>query len=157
MVVPVVKAAIGRGKRLLKNLADACRYRLTAGPRQITSPGSVVFVCKGNVCRSAYAEYFMRSAPAPVPLSIASCGLDVKRSDAAPLEARRVAARKGLNLEPHRSRGFEVSDLEGAELILAMEFWQYRQLVMLFPHKKHAIRLLREYAPFPEKPVVQYR
>ncbi|OGT97066.1 MAG: hypothetical protein A2X80_05100 [Geobacteraceae bacterium GWB2_52_12] len=145
-----LKALLHWGNRLLRNLADSVRYRLRADRCPPASPRNVVFVCKGNVCRSAYAEYFMRTLSSPDSLNVASCGLDVRRSDAAPPEARRVAARKGLDLDGHRSKSYEACDLGQADLILAMEFWQYRMLAEMLPHKQQSIRLLREYAPFPE-------
>ena len=145
-----LKVMLHGGRRLLRNLADSVRYRLRTDRRPPASPRSVIFVCKGNVCRSAYAEYFMRTLSGPDSLDVASCGLDVRRSDAAPPEARRVAARKGLDLDGHRSKSYEACNLEQADLILAMEFWQYRMLTEMLPHKQRSIRLLREYAPFPE-------
>lgn len=145
-----MKKMLHGGRRLLRNLADSVRYRLRADGRPPASPRSVVFVCKGNVCRSAYAEYFMRTLSGPDSPKVASCGLDVRRSDAVPPEARRVAARKGLDLDGHRSKSYEACDLGQADLILAMEFWQYRMLTEMLPHKQRSIRLLREYAPFPE-------
>ena len=145
-----LKALVHGGNRLLRNLADSVRYRLRGDRRPPAYPRTVVFVCKGNVCRSAYAEYFMRTLSGLDSLAVASCGLDVRRSDAAPPEARRVAARKGLDLDGHRSKSYEACDLGGADLILAMEFWQYRVLTEMLPHKQRNIRLLREYAPFPE-------
>jgi protein-tyrosine phosphatase len=61
-----------------------------------------------------------------------------------------MATKFGLDLEGHLSKGWEACEFEDADLILPMEFWQYRKLVEFFPHKKLNIRLLRDFSPFPE-------
>ena len=136
--------------RWLKNISQSFLYNAVRSRGQVTPFRSVVFVCKGNVCRSAYAEYFFKSAMKGGMVRIHSCGLDVQVRSSAPGAALSVARLKGLNLDDHLSKGVAYCDFDNADLILAMEFWQYRMLVRLFPHKKSSIRLLRDFAPFPE-------
>jgi protein-tyrosine phosphatase len=83
-------------------------------------------------------------------LSIESCGLDAEGGTPSPVEAIVAARRFGLELEKHLSKDFKNCDFENTDLILAMEFWQYRKLIALFPSKKNNIGLLRGFAPFPE-------
>jgi protein-tyrosine phosphatase len=83
-------------------------------------------------------------------LSIESCGLDAEGGTPSPVEAIVAARRFGLELEKHLSKDFKNCEFENADLILAMEFWQYRKLIALFPAKKNNIGLLRGFAPFPE-------
>jgi protein-tyrosine phosphatase len=92
----------------------------------------------------------MRAEAKGKSASVESCGLNVINRMSAPDEALAMATKFGLDLGGHLSRGWEACKFEDADLILAMEFWQYRKLVELFPHKKVNIRLLREFAPFPE-------
>jgi protein-tyrosine phosphatase len=79
------------------------RRRLRAVPR----PGSIVFVCLGNLCRSPFAEHLLRSLLGP-PLDsivIASAGfLEPGRSP--PRAALTAAAARGVDLTQHRSRTF---------------------------------------------------
>ena len=116
----------------------------------VGSPKKIVFVCKGNICRSAFAEYLMKAHAKGTSLSIESCGLSADIRTPTPFEAKIAAKMFGLDMEGHMSRGWECCDFENADLILPMEFWQYRKLIGLFPQKKANIRLLREFAPFPE-------
>jgi protein-tyrosine phosphatase len=67
-----------------------------------------------------------------------------------PHEAVRAAGKIGLDLSSHLSKGIGCCDIENADLILAMEYWQYRKLVQMFPQKSGKIKLLREFTPFPE-------
>jgi len=137
-------------KLLLKNIYDSIIYSFARNKRASGHTGRVVFVCMGNVCRSVFAEYLMRSITKGELLSIGSCGLKVEVRNPSPLEAILTSKTFGLNLEGHLSKGLQCCDLENADLILAMELWQFRELIELFPHKKENIRLLREFAPFPE-------
>lgn len=106
----------------------------------------------GNICRSAFAEYLMKSEAEkkflPVE-SIESCGLSAGTGASSPAEAIETAKKFGLDLKNHLSRNWEFSGLEKADLIFAMEYWQYKKLVEYFPQKRGSIRLLREFDDFP--------
>jgi len=133
-------------RRLSRNVVDSMQYRLFCGSWRREGARHLIFVCKGNICRSAFAEHYFRSR-LDGRLKIESCGLDVDQGTSPPLAAIQAAARAGVDLRGHRSRGLGDSDISRADLILPMEFWQYHRLVALFPDKKENIRLLREFAP----------
>jgi protein-tyrosine phosphatase len=137
-------------KLLLKNLYETVLYHWLRGKREIAGISKIVFLCKGNICRSAFAECLMKAETQGKALRIESCGIDVNMRMPAPLEAKATAKKFGLDLDDHMSKGLESCGLENADLILVMEFQQYRRLVEIFPHKKESIKLLREFAPFPE-------
>ena len=137
-------------KLLVRNMYESVFYRFARSRRVSRRIRKVVFVCMGNICRSAFAEYLMKAQTKDKLLSIESCGLNVDMRTPSPLEAIITAKRFGLDLEGHLSKGWECCDFENADLILAMEFWQYKKLIALFPHKNENIKLLREFAPFPE-------
>lgn len=137
-------------KLLVRNIYESVLYRFARSRRASGHAKRVAFVCMGNICRSAFAEYLMRSVTKGKLFSIESCGLNVDVRTASPLEAKIAAKTFGLDLEGHLSKGLECCDLENADLILAMELWQFRKLIEIYPHKKENIKLLREFAPFPE-------
>lgn len=116
---------------------------------KINKPSYIVMVCKGNVCRSAFAEYHLRRIVKNDKVTIESCGLDVDQGNYAPEKSVETARFYDIDLSAHRSKGLPQCNVEKADLILAMELRQYRRLVSLFPHKKARIKLLRTYAPFP--------
>lgn len=142
---------IRRGiKLLLRNVRDSIIYRFARSRRVSGRAKKVVFVCMGNICRSVFAEYLMRSVTNGESLLIESCGLKVEIRTPPPFQAILTSRDFGLELEGHLSKGLKYCDLENADLILAMELWQFRELINIFPHKRENIKLLREYAPFPE-------
>lgn len=116
---------------------------------RINKPCHIVIVCKGNVCRSVFAEYYLRHKVKDDKIVIESCGLDVNQGKYAPEETIEAAKKYDLNLSTHTSKGLHHCNIEKADLILAMEFEQYQRLVALFPDKRSRIKLLRKFAPFP--------
>ena len=149
-MLKMMKAAKKKVQLWCRNLFESAIYQVVRKRGLIKNPGKIVFVCTGNICRSAFAEKLMKAEINSPFLTIESCGLDVQVSSPSPVEAVRAANKIGLNLEDHLSRGFEYCDFECADLILAMELWQYRKLLKMFPHKLLEIKLLREFTPFPE-------
>jgi protein-tyrosine phosphatase len=63
----------------------------------------LVFVCQGNINRSAFAEAYARSVFPPA-MSISSCGLHTKVHRPSPPQSVAVAADLGVDLGRHRSR-----------------------------------------------------
>ncbi len=135
---------------LSRNILDSIFYRVTKNQSVIKNPRKIVFVCTGNICRSAFAEELLKTEIAGAFPVVESCGLDVQVVSPSPVEAVLVAEKIGLDLSHHRSRDIGNCDLESADLILAMEYWQFRELAESFPHKRPQLKLLREFAPFPE-------
>ena len=86
--------------------------------------GRLVFVCHGNICRSAYADGLARRAG----MNVASFGLSTSSGKAAwPLVAERAQAR-GLDLSGHRtSRVEDYLPLPG-DYLLGMETRHLRKL-----------------------------
>jgi len=110
----------------------------------------IVFVCKGNICRSPFAEYYLKSLPSPANLKIESCGLDVDQSVSPPADAFSAAAEMGIDLSGNRSKGLAACTIEQADLIVAMEYSHLKRLAQMFPHKGKQIVLLGDYAPWPK-------
>ena len=95
----------------------------------------LVFVCRGNICRSAYAEWRARALRLPA----ASFGLATTTGVGADPEARRAAAARKLDLSPHRTTAAADFSLCDGDLIVAMELrhvaWVRRLFVDPAPHQ----------------------
>ncbi|WP_295991447.1 hypothetical protein [Rugamonas sp.] len=101
-------------------LGRAERFRLRH-PERVRR---VVFVCLGNLCRSAYAEHAARAAG----LEVASFGLLTSTGAVSPDAALRAARRQGVALEGHRACDWRDFELRAGDLLLVMELRQARQL-----------------------------
>jgi protein-tyrosine phosphatase len=77
----------------------------------------VVFVCKGNICRSPYAEHRFREWGA----NVVSAGLFADPGKPAALAAQQAALRRGVNLAAHRSRVISELDIADGDLLVAFE------------------------------------
>lgn len=137
-------------KLLAHNVHETILYRRELKRNIPGKARRIVFVCKGNICRSAFAEHYLKAYNKNTLFVIDSCGLHAHNGTPPPRDAIIIAKRFGLNMETHYSRGWESCDLENADLILAMEFWHYQELVTKLSQNRGNIRLLREFAPFPE-------
>jgi protein-tyrosine phosphatase len=139
-------------KRFFKNCFDTYRYRrlIRENDSLLAPVRRLIFVCKGNICRSAFAEHYLKNQIQAGEYVIESCGLDCDQGTVSPQEAIRAAGEFGVNLSNHRAKGLASCSFEDADLILPMEFNHYHRLQKLFPAQCSKIRLLREFAPKPE-------
>lgn len=138
-------------RRTLMNIWESAKYRLVRADSSHEGIRHIVFVCKGNICRSAFAEYYLKRGVPIDGMTIESCGLDVDQGVNSPPVAIHVAKEFELELESHRSKGVASCDLRKADLIIPMEFRQYVRLTTMLPEKKRNIRLMRDFAPWPDR------
>ena len=102
----------------------------------------LVFVCKGNICRSAYAEVIAKS----LGLSSISCGVSTKDNVQANKAAIEIADSRGVNLKEHKTSRLTSVALRPGDLLIAMEPWQAEFLNDNLK-AKHNITLLGLWAP----------
>lgn len=90
----------------------------------------LVFVCQGNICRSAYAEARARATA----IEALSFGLGTSGGDEPPPLMLSLAMEAGLDLAAHRSRPPATAEgLRGSDLVLAMEPAQVGRLRGVLP------------------------
>ncbi len=152
---PARRALRGLGRLALRRDArqDALHeWRRRLGSEPPLPDGAiqeVLFVCYGNVCRSPYAAALL-AARRP-GLGVHSAGLEAGEGRAAEPTARRVAAGRGVSLEPHRAHRLAAPDLQRADLVLVMEGRHVDAVLRAWPEARPKLRLLGDYraaAPF---------
>lgn len=79
----------------------------------------LVFVCKGNICRSPYAEAKARALGADA----ASFGLHAAHLEPADPVAIRCAAARGVDLAGHRSRLLSPQGIRPGDVVVGFEPW----------------------------------
>jgi len=77
----------------------------------------LIFVCKGNICRSAFAEAVARNQD----FETASCGINTTNGNPANEIAAQVALSKGYDLSRHETRTIFSLELRRGDLLVAME------------------------------------
>jgi len=129
-------------------LKDVCLYFNSPkidNPKLPKHVNSILFVCKGNICRSPFAEYVANKIASERSLKrvvSSSAGLIVRASLASPHEVLEVAEKFGVNLIDHKSNGITNRLAESSDMIIAMETWHVTRLREMFPMNGDKIFLL---------------
>lgn len=84
----------------------------------------VVFVCLGNICRSAFAQQVAQR----LQMETASLGLSTITGAASPESALRAAGRHGYDMSAHRATDLRDFQVRPGDLFLTMEVRQARAL-----------------------------
>jgi protein-tyrosine phosphatase len=113
-------------------------------PDWIKNPESMIFICKGNICRSPFAHYIAQKemeTDFKNKITIDSAGLDAKPSNRSPANAVLTAKDFGVNLGNHIPKSIEQNMFEGSSMIIAMETWHFHTLKKRFPESADKIFL----------------
>ena len=92
----------------------------------------VTFVCKGNICRSPFAERLGRSV-LPRSIATSSAGFYPRTGRPSPDEACVAAAEWGVDLSEHRSRVLERDLVEAADVLVIFDDENYDAMREAFP------------------------
>jgi protein-tyrosine-phosphatase len=110
----------------------------------------ILLVCTGNTCRSPMAEALLNAKVQAAGLGdrvkVLSAGLAAFGESAASLHARTAMARRGLDLEGHRSRQLAPEFLKAADVVLTMTAAHKRSVAAMAPETSAKIFTLAEYA-----------
>ena len=113
---------------------------------------SFVFVCFGNIMRSAMAEFLLRKAlneTAPDTIEkirIVSAGLHANPGREAHPWMQEAAAELGISLASHRAKLLTQEMVDAADAIFAMDFQNKAELLTLYPDAHQKIYMLSIYA-----------
>ncbi len=151
------------------NLEQSASYKTFPKLLQIirtkisTATKSIVFVCRGNIARSAFAEALLKQELAKQGLSdkyqVISRGVQGTIVDPEPVkfpnithykelykQAKPALDKFGVDLSLHRSTPIDGNDARKATLLLAMDRKTKEGLLQLFPKQAKKILLLSELA-----------
>jgi protein-tyrosine phosphatase len=115
-----------------------------ATPRTIdwTKIDRLVFVCRGNICRSAFADIVAREQQLP------SASFGLSTTTGLPADTQAIKTAMGLNVDMSRHTATNISEFVGApgDLLLAMEVRQVHWLRGLPQFDGNSVTLLGNYA-----------
>jgi len=129
----------------MRGLYWRCIGKGIANPPIPRSPGSILFICQGNVCRSPFAEGYLRKIAGDRNLRgirSLSAGIDVEVSVSSPDLAVRAAKTFAVDLLDHRSKPVTAETIEKSDMVFAMEHRQAIFLRRTFPGHVSKIFLL---------------
>jgi protein-tyrosine-phosphatase/predicted ATP-grasp superfamily ATP-dependent carboligase len=122
--ITVLSSRIGRGfakrlKQVAVGLTPYGRRRAARVRARLRSAKTVVFVCKGNICRSPFAAAYARQIFPGA--RILSAGYHPQTNRPSPPEAVEAARRLGVDLETHRSVGVKHGLVREADVIITFD------------------------------------
>lgn len=109
----------------------------------------VLFVCHGNICRSAMAEYILKDKVKILGIAdrfeIKSAGTSTEElGNPMYFVAREVLAKHGItNVENHHARQMSLVDYSDADVVFAMDFHNLRNAMRISNNDpQHKLRML---------------
>lgn len=109
----------------------------------------ILFVCTGNICRSAMADAYLKCVLKKLNMEdkvqVFSCGINADIGDKATNYAKEAIAAYGANLESHRARNVQQFDLTSFDKILVMTAEHKRRVCGISPEISCKVALLKEY------------
>ena len=107
----------------------------------------VLFVCTGNICRSALAERIFRRllAEAGLDAEVRSAGVAAYPGMTSPKEVLQALAARGLDGTGHRAQPLSGELVDWADLILTMESGHQMVVAGQFPRTVGKIHVLKDY------------
>ena len=119
-------------------------YERYVAVRLPDSVQSVLFVCKGNICRSPLAGAYFQSLVEKDSrrIMVRSAGLETIPRKPAHAKAKAVALEHRLSLEEHGTTQVHVELLDKSDLIVVMEIVQKYRIQRLYPRAKGKVVLL---------------
>jgi len=129
-------------------------------PHLPMQPRTLLFVCKGNICRSpfaaAVATRWLQGAARP-DVRCLSAGFRVSDEDRSPLEAVQAGRRFGVVLDHHRSAPLSAQLMEAADAVVVMEVAHLSLLRRHYPALRNRVYLLPLFEPGPARPTGYFR
>ena len=119
-------------------------YERWAAIRLPSSVQSVLFVCKGNICRSPLAAVYFQSLVVKEgrQMTVRSAGLETTPGKPAHAKAKAVASHNRLSLDEHATTQLHKELLDQSDLVIVMELVQKDRVQRLYPGSRGKTVLL---------------
>ncbi len=157
-VVPVQALSIAKSARTLPGNRRGVYVRrrlarLTGIEREVSLPpviNSVMFVCHGNIMRSASAAQFLRDdlvAAGITDILVSSAGTHAHNGKAADPRVRHAAREMGVDLDEHRATLLTAQLVAANDVIFAMDEFNFANILATFPEARGKLMLFGGMTP----------
>lgn len=112
----------------------------------------IMFICTGNICRSAMAEWLMKKLVKDnnIEAKIYSSGIFAEDGDIPTYNAIEAIKEYGVDLREHRATNIRRSKIEDMDIILCATNSHKNNVINMYPNLKDKIYTIKEYAGFNE-------
>ena len=107
----------------------------------------IMFVCTGNICRSAMADKLLakRVKEENLDIHVFSCGTCAENGDYPTLEAIETMEEYGVELRGHRATNIRNSKIEEMDLVLCATTIHKNTVLNMYPELKGKVYTMKEY------------
>jgi len=123
-------------------------------PRLPKAPRRLLFVCKGNICRSPFAARVAAGRLQRAGMTQVEClsaGFRVTRETQSPTPAREASRQFGVSLDEHTSTQLDGELMRAADMVIVMEAAHMALLRWLYPGQRDRVFLLPLFTAAPER------
>lgn len=108
----------------------------------------VMFICTGNICRSAMAHKMMekKANEQGKNIEVYSSGVWAQDGDVPTQEGITVMKDYGIDLTTHRATNIRNSNIEDMDVILCATFSHKINVISMYPELKDKVFTMKEYA-----------
>lgn len=108
----------------------------------------IMFICTGNICRSAMAEGMMRKLVQEQnkEAEVYSCGIYAETGDYATYNAVEAASKYDADISNHRATNIRDSKIEEMDVILCATISHKQSVLYLYPELEGKVFTIKEYA-----------
>lgn len=109
-----------------------------------------MFICTGNICRSAMADGLMKKLVMDnnKDIVVYSCGIYAEDGDMATYNAIEAIKEYGVDLREHRATNINNSQIEDMDIILCATTSHKNTVIRMYPELKDKVYTMKEYADF---------
>jgi len=131
-------------RRVIGRLMRVHRQRFSAHSERASHVRKLLFVCHGNICRSAFAAELARMR---LPnYQVESAGVGAEEGRQTPQEIAELARARGVELERHRSVRVTEAQVQAADLILVSDVENMKTLLTAWPVARSRTTMLGLFA-----------
>ena len=111
----------------------------------------IMFICTGNICRSAMAHVMLKKMAKEKnkEIDIYSCGVYARNGDTPTDEAIYVMRKYNVDITKHRATNLENSKIKEMDIILCATLNHKKMVVSMYPDLQNKIFTMKEYAGYP--------
>ncbi len=110
----------------------------------------IMFICTGNICRSAMAHGLMDKfvKEKNKDIGVYSCGIFAEDGDAPTYNAIEAIKEYGVDLRKHKATNIRNSRIKEMDIILCATTSHKNNVINMYPDLKEKIFTIKEYADF---------
>lgn len=110
----------------------------------------IMFICTGNICRSAMADGLMKKLvkDSNKDIEVYSCGIFAEDGDMPTFNAIEAIKEYDVDLKSHRATNIRDSKIEEMDIILCATISHKNNVISMYPNLKDKVFTIKEYANF---------